>query len=189
MSAKNNKMRLVRGFMCQSPASTAVGCMPDDIQAVVVPSKSSERSSMVVNSNHDLHERTLRNVKYCRLNNNNDRENLLPLGDHRNSIKRDHHHHRDQPSVAHQKHQKPKNLQRTSLSSDEIFQVVVLRVSLHCQGCAGKLKNIYQGWKVQFTNIIKLKTVLQIIHCLYIAPSFTNMGMIIQDIARKARLC
>ncbi|XVE66518.1 hypothetical protein DITRI_Ditri08aG0085700 [Diplodiscus trichospermus] len=42
----------------------------------------------------------------------------------------------------HNQQQKPKPLQKSLQlpSSQHVFQVVVMRVSLHCQGCAGKVK-------------------------------------------------
>uniref|UniRef100_A0A803MD40 Uncharacterized protein n=1 Tax=Chenopodium quinoa TaxID=63459 RepID=A0A803MD40_CHEQI len=104
--------------MCQSPASTAVGCMPDDMRSVIVPCKSnngrignSGRYSRLVDNSSEK-ERLL--VKGCKR-----RENLLPLND-RNKVKGDH-----KSSVSHQQ-QKPKSLQNCSSGATHLYQVRVL---------------------------------------------------------------
>ncbi|XP_041011803.1 heavy metal-associated isoprenylated plant protein 35-like isoform X1 [Juglans microcarpa x Juglans regia] len=120
-----------RGFMCQSPAATAV-CMASDSRSVIVP----RRSGRTLNDN----KRLIKNAKYySKLH--VDLSPGLVLGNKRSSesvprIKRggvqetDHDH---QAKALVQKH--------SSLApSDHVFQVVVMRVSIHCQGCAGKVK-------------------------------------------------
>ncbi|KAL5857247.1 hypothetical protein ACOSQ3_004705 [Xanthoceras sorbifolium] len=67
-----------------------------------------------------------------------DHTRLITANAHNRSIKSTdpHHHHYHQQ---HKQVTRPKQ-SLTLASSDHHFQVVVMRVSLHCQGCAGKVK-------------------------------------------------
>ncbi|KAJ7968173.1 Heavy metal-associated domain containing protein [Quillaja saponaria] len=119
MKSANRKMK---GFMCHSPAATAV-CMTSDPRSVIVPRRP-DRTILVDNM------RLINNAKYSRLgephriNAANKRSVSVP------AIKQ-----RDQQD---QENGQPKALHKTPPA--HVFQVVVMRVSLHCQGCAGKVK-------------------------------------------------
>ncbi|CAO2842104.1 unnamed protein product [Amaranthus hypochondriacus] len=137
MSTKGirNKVRM-RGFMCNSP----VMCMSDDIKSVIVPGKtnygiattsSSIPRHRVTNNYYNNNNHLVKYSKLINNNNNNNNNNnkkemevLLPFGG-RDDV------------MEEKKHQV---LEVTSRASTHIFQVVVLRVSLHCQGCAGKVR-------------------------------------------------
>ncbi|KAK9287481.1 hypothetical protein L1049_015902 [Liquidambar formosana] len=127
MNKKTSK-KMRGGFMCQSPAATAV-CMTGDPRSVIVPRRP-DRTLVD-------HTRLINNAKYTRLVESrrfaaaaaNKRSILIP------SIKRP----RDRDPPAQQP--KAATHKPSSLApSDQVFQVVVMRVSLHCQGCAGKVK-------------------------------------------------
>ncbi|XP_058077645.1 protein SODIUM POTASSIUM ROOT DEFECTIVE 2-like [Magnolia sinica] len=121
-SMKTAKMT---GFLCQSPAATAV-CMTGDPRSMIIP-KRPNRSAVDRARPIDL--------RYARLA----ESRRFALGDKRSLsmsslAKRDH-----QPSMA--SNVASLSSASSSLSSaDHDFQVVVMRVSLHCQGCAGKVK-------------------------------------------------
>ncbi|KAK4491220.1 hypothetical protein RD792_001953 [Penstemon davidsonii] len=105
----------MKGLMCHSTASIAV-CMP---HAVMVP----VRRSAAADQGRRLE--IINNTKYIRL-----------ATDHQpRALRSSSYHH-------HVKENRPKDEATNSLaiSHDHIFQVVVMRVSLHCQGCAGKVK-------------------------------------------------
>ncbi|KAL4279585.1 hypothetical protein GQ457_03G004730 [Hibiscus cannabinus] len=111
---KNGKM--MRGFMCRSTSVNAA-CMAADPRSVVMPTRL------------DQDTRLLNNARYSRLV-----ESRRHVGaDMKRPVV-------TTPFV--RKEQKPKQLQQpVQLASPEhVFQVVVMRVSIHCQGCAGKLK-------------------------------------------------
>ncbi|KMT03689.1 hypothetical protein BVRB_8g190260 [Beta vulgaris subsp. vulgaris] len=110
--------------MCRSPASTAVACMPDGMRSVVVPGKAHGRA-MVVNQKGGIGRNS---IKYSRLVESDDR--LL-----KGNLKGD-----QGLPVSHNLLKKQRSLQLSSSDSTDMFQVVVLRVSLHCQACAGKVK-------------------------------------------------
>ncbi|XP_062177956.1 protein SODIUM POTASSIUM ROOT DEFECTIVE 2-like isoform X2 [Alnus glutinosa] len=126
MSVRTTKK--MRGFMCQSPAATAV-CMATDSRSVVVPRRSSERSSILIDNKRFV----INNAKYSRLV---DRPPKLAVGTKKRSDSAPCKKREQDPE-----HQ-PNTLQKPSsiASSDNVFQVVVMRVSIHCQGCAGKVK-------------------------------------------------
>ncbi|XP_052192826.1 protein SODIUM POTASSIUM ROOT DEFECTIVE 2-like [Diospyros lotus] len=127
MNTKSTRMKMkMGGLMCQSQAATAV-CVPADPRSVIAPQA---EHAKLINSSV---------VRYAR------------LVDHR---RRHHHHHsRRFSSADHDKMrsstparrdvkaiQKPPPPMASSTSTEQVFQVVVMRVSLHCQGCAGKVK-------------------------------------------------
>nr|XP_043622725.1 protein SODIUM POTASSIUM ROOT DEFECTIVE 1-like isoform X2 [Erigeron canadensis] len=103
----------MRGFMCQSLEVTA-SCIKPDCRSVILARRSSE------------HARLLSNTKYIRLAER--RGYVVPASKRAssattNSVKL------DQSSTA-----------LPLSSANQVFQVVVMRVSIHCQGCAGKVK-------------------------------------------------
>ncbi|XP_042516053.1 uncharacterized protein LOC122090499 isoform X2 [Macadamia integrifolia] len=125
MKGKTNKK--IKGFMCQSPAATAV-CMTGDKRSVIVPRRPDRSSSinrahtMLIDSNYNHLLESQRFSPFADKHPMMSRQvPPLPLS----SFLKD----RDRK-------QKPSSL--TSSASNPIFQVVVMRVSLHCQGCAGK---------------------------------------------------
>ncbi|XP_071725657.1 uncharacterized protein [Rutidosis leptorrhynchoides] len=100
----------MRGFMCQS-LETSSSCINPDSRSVIMSRRSIE------------HARLLSNTKYVRLA---ERRGYVVPASRRsssatNNVKLD---------------------QNSSLttSANQVFQVVVMRVSIHCQGCAGKVK-------------------------------------------------
>ncbi|KAB1206933.1 Copper transport protein ATX1 [Morella rubra] len=113
----------MRGFMCQSTAATAV-CMTPDTRSVIVPRRS-ERT--LIDS-----RRLIDNAKYSRLVESPG----LPLGRKRPYSVPCRKRGGQDPGLEPKALQKPSSL----ASSDNVFQVVVMRVSIHCQGCAGKVK-------------------------------------------------
>ena len=108
--------------MCHSPAATAV-CIPGDPRSVIVPRRP-DRTLVD-------HSRLINNAKYSRLVESHrftpaaKRSVLVP------AMKRGH-----RPSAEPMPFHPPSS----TPSLDHVFQVVVMRVSLHCQGCAGKVK-------------------------------------------------
>ncbi|KAK8947690.1 hypothetical protein KSP40_PGU009909 [Platanthera guangdongensis] len=121
------------GLLCRSQAATAV-CAPGDIHAAVVVPRRPDRS----NSEHSK----LLDPKHAR------------LADHRHRIActasaAECHRRRLQavtlPMVTKRgidppepKTCLPVTASFTPTNQNELFQVVVMRVSIHCQGCAGK---------------------------------------------------
>ncbi|CAJ1963519.1 unnamed protein product [Sphenostylis stenocarpa] len=121
MSLKHSKI-MRNGFMCQSEASTAVW-------SVVVPRSRSKR-----------HERSV-SLDDTRLINYSKYSKLVDFGTTRfNSA----HNKCDSLSVANiqQRNQDQENDSRQlhKTPTDHVFQVVVMRVAIHCEGCAGKVK-------------------------------------------------
>ncbi|KAI8025161.1 Protein SODIUM POTASSIUM ROOT DEFECTIVE 1 [Camellia lanceoleosa] len=111
-----------RGFMCQSPAATAV-CMTGDPRSVILPRRPDHAPTLLNNTNNYT-----RLVESRRFGSADKRSSnaLVP------SVKTDRAIDRDRKAL----HKSPS----VTSSSDQVFQVVVMRVSLHCQGCAGKVK-------------------------------------------------
>ncbi|KAK2663843.1 hypothetical protein Ddye_002417 [Dipteronia dyeriana] len=113
----------MKGFMCHSTAATAVCMATADSRSVFVPRR--PHTTLI---NIDDHTRLVANANYSRLVNKSHRNRFVSPTNN-SSIKR------DLPRP------KPRNkLSTTVASSDQVFQVVVMRVSLHCHGCAGKVK-------------------------------------------------
>ncbi|KAK7319406.1 hypothetical protein RJT34_04127 [Clitoria ternatea] len=115
MSLKSNNKKMRRGFMCHSQASTAVCMSTRDPRSVVVPRRI-ERSVFLDDT------RLISYAKYSKLV-EPPKPNPVPM------IKL-----RDQDQAI----QPTREPQKTP--SDNVFQVVVMRVAIHCQGCAGKVK-------------------------------------------------
>ncbi|XP_073290749.1 protein SODIUM POTASSIUM ROOT DEFECTIVE 2-like [Primulina huaijiensis] len=110
-------MKKMKGFMCHTPASTAV-CMAHDYRSVSVPRRPD--TSL-------LHQpRPINGSKYVRLGGKQAISAAVrsyPVSSVKNDIK----------------NQTDQVIKSVALS-DLVFQVVVMRVSLHCQACAGKVK-------------------------------------------------
>ncbi|KAJ8625758.1 hypothetical protein MRB53_034288 [Persea americana] len=106
------------GFLCKSPAATAV-CTTIDPRSAIVPRRP-QRSSV----DHAM----LMDMKYSRLV----ESRRFALAEKRSKAM----------SAARRECRNPHNTSNVSSlsTSDHVFQVVVMRVSLHCQGCAGKVK-------------------------------------------------
>ncbi|XP_059448500.1 protein SODIUM POTASSIUM ROOT DEFECTIVE 1-like [Corylus avellana] len=121
MSMRSRTSKKMRGFMCQSPAATAV-CMATDSGSVVVPRRSSNQRAQIDHRRLNM----INNGKYTRLAVDDKRADFAPC------MKRE----QDPEHLPKPPLQKPSSI----ASSDTVFQVVVMRVSIHCQGCAGKLK-------------------------------------------------
>ncbi|KAK6945560.1 Heavy metal-associated domain, HMA [Dillenia turbinata] len=118
------KGKNMRGFMCHSPAATAV-CITSDPRSVIVPRRP--------NKTLIHHAKLINAAKYTRIVESrrypplNKRQVLSP------SLKRD----RDLPV----REKKPNEIASAITTSDLSSRlVVVMRVSLHCQGCADKVK-------------------------------------------------
>ncbi|XP_074579043.1 uncharacterized protein LOC141835499 [Curcuma longa] len=109
------------GFLCRSQASTAV-CIPGDPRSMILPCRP---------------EKALVDLKYSRLVDSR----RLNSGDRNRAV--------TLPMVT--KKQRSDSQQwptavsatastTTTTANDHVFQVVVMRVSIHCQGCAGKVR-------------------------------------------------
>ncbi|KAL7593084.1 uncharacterized protein LOC111908226 [Lactuca sativa] len=116
----------MRGFMCQSPEGTA-SCMIPDCRPVIVSRRSADRTLVE-------HARLLSNTKYIRLAER--RGFVVPArrsasaADSVLSAARDDRH--DRVKLDQNAH--------PLSTANQVFQVVVMRVSIHCHGCAGKVK-------------------------------------------------
>ncbi|CAL2236166.1 unnamed protein product [Prunus armeniaca] len=162
---KKDKKMIMRGFMCQSPAATAVCMSRADARSVMVPRRSSTSSlnnNFDINFNRTHYTRSLLNSNkyyYSRLltspppppHHVHDHGKISPLLIMPSTSKQvgaDHHH--DLLPLTHQQPMSSKSIEkrpsshsdsvRPSFADDNVFQVVVMRVSIHCQGCAGKVK-------------------------------------------------
>ncbi|KAG6651987.1 heavy metal-associated isoprenylated plant protein 3-like [Carya illinoinensis] len=119
-------------FMCQSPAATEVLCMTDDSRSVIVPRKSDQRTLRTSDNKRYL----LSNGDYSRFVESPNYSKRLDISVPR--LKREYQDaDLNQQKPAHDLQIKPSSV---LASSDNVYQVVVMRVSIHCQGCAGKLK-------------------------------------------------
>ncbi|KAL6517656.1 hypothetical protein OROMI_033357 [Orobanche minor] len=120
MNMKTDK-KMKGFFMCHSPASTAVCMTSQDQRAVIVPLRLGKSIIDQV--------KLINTTKYVRLG----EQRAVPAPSSTRQfpvscLKK------DQGEV-------PQGANTTSLAnSDNVFQVVVMRVSIHCQGCAGKVK-------------------------------------------------
>ncbi|KAI4367466.1 hypothetical protein MLD38_023202 [Melastoma candidum] len=119
----------MRGFMCQSVEVTS-GCLLPETRNVIVP-----RS--VLHKNDDLSSRLI-NLEKARFGgrkeaNASRRSRSLIVTPSGNKTS-------GQVHVGSSSDIKPCMVPSTVYSSNNAFQVVVMRVSLHCQGCAGKVK-------------------------------------------------
>ncbi|KAL4556028.1 hypothetical protein LXL04_038663 [Taraxacum kok-saghyz] len=112
----------MRGFMCQSQDGTASCIRPDCRPSAIVPRRSIDRTLVE-------HGRLLSNAKYIQLAER--RGYVVPA--RRSS---------SASSSSSDRHDRVK-LDQHALplsTASQVFQVVVMRVSIHCHGCAGKVK-------------------------------------------------
>ncbi|KAI3810310.1 hypothetical protein L1987_19922 [Smallanthus sonchifolius] len=107
----------MRRFMCQSVDATT-SCMISDCRSVIRSRRSSDHQTLVE------HTRLLSNTKYIRLA---ERRGYVVPASRRSSSSTNSLIKLDQNALP-------------LSSANQVFQVVVMRVSLHCQGCAGKVK-------------------------------------------------
>ncbi|PIA48047.1 hypothetical protein AQUCO_01400557v1 [Aquilegia coerulea] len=132
MNMKNVKKVGIGGFMCNSQASTAVCMNGGDSSSVIVPKRQIHRSSSSSLVDHSM---LMNNTKYSRLI---DSRRSFSFGDRRSvtlssALRRDRER-RDLDRLP------PRPSRASVVAPPPIFQEVVMRVSIHCQGCAGKLK-------------------------------------------------
>ncbi|KAF5188247.1 Cysteine-rich receptor-like protein kinase, partial [Thalictrum thalictroides] len=131
MNMKNvKKVGGIGGFMCNSQDSTAVVCMNGDPLSVIVPKRQIHRSSSSSLVDHSM--LMMNNTNYSKLIDS--RRRGLSLGDRRSvtlssALRRDREYDRECLPP-----------RPTLVAPQPGFQEVVMRVSIHCQGCAGKLK-------------------------------------------------
>ncbi|XP_009775803.1 protein SODIUM POTASSIUM ROOT DEFECTIVE 2 [Nicotiana tabacum] len=131
--------KMIRGFMCQPEVATAV-CMSCDSRSAVVPTA---RRRMLA----EEHAKLINNYSKCtRLGDVPRTLGSMPMISTAATISRKSRNGVGAVSsvpVLTIKKDEEKGSQivvPSLLSSDNTFQVVVMRVSLHCQGCAGKVK-------------------------------------------------
>ncbi|XP_048226274.1 protein SODIUM POTASSIUM ROOT DEFECTIVE 1-like [Ricinus communis] len=146
MAMKASKKMKGGGFMCHSTAATAV-CTVSGPRSAIVPRRPN-RTTMVIE--HSRLKKTTASAaaaaitpKYSRLL---ESPLILPaaITNRPSSVEKEESNYKQQihrPIPL----QKPSPLLASSSSSplpssDQVFQVVVMRVALHCQGCAGKVK-------------------------------------------------
>lgn len=131
----------MRGFMCQPEVATAV-CMSCDSRSVVVPAA---RRRMLV----EEHAKLINNYSKCtRLGDVPRTLGSMPMISTATTTTSSRRSRNGVGAVSSLpvltiKKDEEKGSQivvPSLLSSDNTFQVVVMRVSLHCQGCAGKVK-------------------------------------------------
>ncbi|KAB2042570.1 hypothetical protein ES319_D02G224600v1 [Gossypium barbadense] len=116
---KNGKM--MRGFMCQSTVVNTA-CMAADPRSVVIP----RRADRLRVGDDDDDKRVINNARYSRLVG----ADKMPIVT--TFVRRE----QNQQQKPKKTLEKPVQL----ASSEHVFQVVVMRVAIHCQGCAGKVK-------------------------------------------------
>ncbi|RDX88866.1 Protein SODIUM POTASSIUM ROOT DEFECTIVE 1, partial [Mucuna pruriens] len=121
MSLKSSKRRMRNGFMCHSRASTAVCTCTTNPGSVVVPRTRTRRHERNVSLDDT---RLINYANYSKL--------VEPSTTRFNKC--------DSVSVPNIKHQENESRELHKTPTDTVFQVVVMRVAIHCQGCAGKVK-------------------------------------------------
>ena len=119
-------MKKLGGFMCHSAATTAV-CIPSDPRSTVV-SRRLARPDYANNNHANNGNRSARfvsnnTVKYSKLVESSPSLSVRSEGKHINLKK---------PAM-------PVMLSSPA-ENNNVFHVVVMRVALHCQGCASKVK-------------------------------------------------
>ncbi|KAH9686172.1 HMA domain-containing protein [Citrus sinensis] len=135
----------VRGLMCQSTAAATAVCMPNDSASSVIVPRSRRPPADDHYRNTPIDDDHTRLIKYSKLIDNSHHppssnyKRSLHFVPSTSSIKRQaqddiHSHHDPKPKP------NPKSMPLIKLPLASSGQVVVMRVSLHCQGCAGKLK-------------------------------------------------
>ncbi|XP_060167824.1 protein SODIUM POTASSIUM ROOT DEFECTIVE 2-like isoform X2 [Lycium barbarum] len=133
----------MRGFMCQPEVSTAV-CMNCDSRSVIVPVA---RRRMLM----EEHAKLINNYSKCtRLGDVPRTLGSMPITANATTISRRSRNAADAVgssvssvpvlTISKRDQENGSQIVPSLPSSDNSFQVVVMRVSLHCQGCAGKVK-------------------------------------------------
>lgn len=118
---KTKAAKNMRGLMCHSAGATAV-CMATEPLSVIVQRKSLDR-------NLTEHARLINNAKYIRLGEAHRLTTRIQRSTTVPSL-----------TVKSDQEETSKAANSSVAVKDQVFQVVVMRVSLHCQGCAGKVK-------------------------------------------------
>ncbi|KDP37922.1 hypothetical protein JCGZ_05361 [Jatropha curcas] len=137
MTTKKSSKKM-KGFMCQSRAATAI-CTAGDPRSMIVPRTTSVKYSRLAEPSSSsslklLPPATSRSVLVSSIkkqendNKYNDNDNIS------NKKKSTKEYYKTRLPM-----QKPPSVLPSS-DQQQVFQVVVMRVSLHCQGCAGKVK-------------------------------------------------
>ncbi|KAI4299068.1 hypothetical protein L6164_032561 [Bauhinia variegata] len=127
MSLKTSSRKMGRGFMCHSQASTAVCMSTGDPRSVIVPRRP-DRSILLDNTRLINYAKYSKLVDSHRFNSADSNKALSVV-----SVPK------IKPREKNQENE-GKSIQKTP--TDNVFQVVVMRVALHCQGCAGKVKKL-----------------------------------------------
>ncbi|KAK7302506.1 hypothetical protein RJT34_13396 [Clitoria ternatea] len=118
MSHKGRNRTMRNGFMCHSRASTAVCMSTSNHRSVVVPRRHNTSvfldDTRLINYSKLVHPRRFNSVdnKCVSVSVPNIKQRSQDI--------------------------EPRELHKTP--TDNVFQVVVMRVAIHCQGCAGKVK-------------------------------------------------
>ncbi|KAK4438208.1 hypothetical protein Salat_0155000 [Sesamum alatum] len=130
MGMKMKTGKKLKGFMCDSHASTAV-CMSQDYRSVVEVPRRPDTALLD-------HVRLINSTNYVRLGEQRGRRSNIPSSVVGRSF----------PVSCLKKHQEKVAQEADDAITNSlavsghhnVFQVVVMRVSIHCQGCAGKVK-------------------------------------------------
>ncbi|GAB2292143.1 hypothetical protein Dimus_026394 [Dionaea muscipula] len=131
MSSKSNntsigkKMTKGGGFTCHSSASTAV-CVQSDVRSMILPQRGVNHRGLIDAPRYSRFMES--SVRPAPASTNSSRSRRRRSGNVASDEK--------QRDLLHQ----PKPQPQLALPSSDVLQVVVLRVSIHCQACAGKLK-------------------------------------------------
>ncbi|XP_020674276.1 uncharacterized protein LOC110093661 [Dendrobium catenatum] len=127
------------GLLCRSQAATAV-CVPGDARAMVRPM----RPDRPISDHANLLE-----PKYARLTDHRRRLTAAAAAAERHRRRRQAvtlpmvtKREKDPPKPKPKPEARPPvpNSYVSPINQNELFQVVVMRVSIHCQGCAGKVR-------------------------------------------------
>ncbi|WOL08678.1 hypothetical protein Cni_G17431 [Canna indica] len=109
------------GLLCRSHAATAV-CVPGDPRSMIMPRRP-DRSTTLVDHSRLVDLKYSRLVDARRLNSGGRCSRAVTL-----------------PMVTKTPRDAPRSPSSLPPPRDHVFQVVVMRVSIHCQGCAGKVR-------------------------------------------------
>ncbi|CAL1352691.1 unnamed protein product [Linum trigynum] len=128
MKKANNKM--MKGFMCQNtaPAKTIISpaalfvCGANDLPLTSAIVPAATRPRLLLKKYNIVNSSTAANIKYSRLQ----QQKQVEAGEPLKLLKK--------PNIVVDDDEDGSKIIRHS------FQVVVMRVSLHCQGCAGQVK-------------------------------------------------
>ncbi|KAM7252425.1 hypothetical protein ACFE04_024308 [Oxalis oulophora] len=137
-------MKMKKGFMCQS---SEIVCMANDPRSVIVPRRPDKTifdDSRLMNSSN--YSRLIESRRFVPSTTSKKRASVyVPASNININVRKasstttsgtDHN-----KQLMMIKQEEPNNINLLqNPSSTQVFQVVVMRVSLHCQGCAGKVK-------------------------------------------------